>query len=595
MVSAPWSVEYVKPARMKLTFKDLSEVTTYRTYDPFGSDGGLNVQSININLREGGFGDANITIFDDEDTFDRFTEGLRATVVLQMSKNGTDYADMLVATNPRLVTRRPDTGLLYKDIQCEGKFIMLDERLVNFTRHSAYANIDDSTQFSSADKMKANALITELMTKEKIMPLGSFQNSIQEHTKYDLLEISAKVNDFIASVDIELGTARLVADTIANSIGAVLRMGPRNNLIFEYPHVQHTGILISDDSCNPINHGWMSFPIGPWQYTDEWSHSAGNATSVIGKTDNPFDLSDSGSATNNARTSLFENDIAQQFPITTQDFAEIVVLIAKDGDPDTDDLHFHIVEDNGNAPTGKKIAEGNIDLDNVSDEPEPVFISKLKFKKKPKIGTNAWIILYRVESNDSEDTVFWYNDDGITATSAIRDLSGEPDPITIKKPNHSDNNDWVASVGTGPKYAYSIFDIASYLTYAYDYRAANRFGWVDKFIDFSFTSHTNVAMMAANAHLAELSKVRRTFDFPMLTLPDIPYVFYPDQWVTIHDTLSGLLPRYQYMFKVTSLNILISAIPDGVGGSALGARTCHVTGIGYADYLGDDGGDPSWG
>jgi hypothetical protein len=85
-------------------------------------------------------------------------------------------------------------------------------------------------------------------------------------------------------------------------------------------------------------------------------------------------------------------------------------------------------------------------------------------------------------------------------------------------------------------------------------------------------------MLAANAYLAEATKVHRTFDFPVITIPDYPHFFYPDQWVTIHDQMSGLTPQMNYMFKITNFSTIFQVPPDDTG-SPFGARTCQIGGV----------------
>ena len=601
MVSLAWSKEYVKPLRCSFDIYDLREEVHYRYYDPFNIDANdLFPQSISLNVREGGFGDATISIFDDGNLFDRYTEGIRGTVKFSIGKNPTEMVPIITCVNPRLVTRREDTNLMYKDIVCDGKISMMDERLITFIKHAAYANIDDSTLISPVSDMTANNLLRELFTSESIMPLGEIENSLQEHGNFDISGISNKVNDFIASLDMDMANARNVAETIANSVGAIMRVGTTNNVILEYPHEIHTGILITDVD-SPVNNGWTAFPIGRWQFTDEWSLSAGNATAIVGQTDNPFDFSDSSSGANVSREKLFNRDLCQQIDLTSGDLAQLCLVLAKIGDPDPSPksrmgLEWHLVYDNANQPTGKKIAEGTIDIDKIPEEdPKPMFISKIKFRKKPIFGTKAWIKVFRT-GQDSDNTVAWYHSGTQDSTSGFRDVAAEDSkPIDLRHPDHNkdDNPAWTVSLLTGHKFTYSIFDIATYLTQAYDYRAKKRFGWVDKFIDFSFTSHSNVAMLAANAYLAEATKVRRTFDFPVITIPDYPHFFYPDQWVTVHDTMSGLTPQMNYMFKVTNFSVIFQVPPDDTG-SPFGARTCQIGGVGFADYLDDGDGDPSW-
>lgn len=600
-VGKAFDFKYVRPLRCWFSIEDLNQDNYYHTFNSFQPDppnSTLTVQSVRLFLGEGGQGTANIRFFDDSGAFNRMNGGIRGTVILKIGKTEAELTNALVATNPVLVTDRPDTNLMFYEIQATGKVVLLDERLVTFVRQAAYTLINDSTRFIKSDKMQAYKLVKELFTKESIMPLGAFQNTLEEHGNYDLSGISSKVNDFIATLDLEFSTARAVLDAIANIVGAIWFIDRFNKVVFEYPKERHSGILITDEADNPDNLSWASFPIAGWRFVDDASATAGFANDIIGKTDNPLDLADSSSATTNQNKLLFEQDLAQQIDITTQDFQELVLVLQRRGDEDDDEfhddeLHFHIVEDDSNQPTGKTIAKGDIKIDKIPEDPTPVFIHKMRFMKRPKVGTKAWVVLYRIHSDDNDHTVAWYHSDTADSTSATRDLSGEPDPIRLTKPSHTSNSGWVASVGTGPRFTYSVFDIATYLTTAYDHRSKERFGWVDKFVDVSFTSHVQTAMMIMMAYLNEAAKVKRSFDFPAVTIPNFPAIYWPDQLVTIHDTMS--IPKtLNHQFKCTSVEYLFNAIPDGVGGSALGCRTCHITGVSNVDYLNDEAGDPSW-
>lgn len=591
---------YVRPLRCGFDILNRQEDTTYYTYDPFVTTNNLNVQSIALNLSEGGNGTASITLFDDgQGAFDIKNGMIRGSVILRYGKTQSELTDILHCYNPILRTSRPDTNLMYRTIECTGKVVMLDERLVTFVRHAAYKLIDDSTHFVRSDKMQAYKLVTELFSKEKIMPLGSYQNSLQEHGSYLLNGISSKVNDFIAAIDFELATGRTVLDTLAGLAGATWRIDQNNSVVFEYPREQHTGILITDNPCDPTAKGWESFPVGAWNWWDDATAGTGFATDIIGKMDNPFDFSDSASNVTNQRVALFEHDIAQQFTITTPDFSEICLILSKEGDPD-DDVHFHIVQDNAGQPTGKKIAEGNIDIDSIPEDPTPIYISKLRFSKKPQVGAKAWLILYRVKGDDNDNTVHWYHDDGSTGTSSQRDIVADPDDdhqIDLKHPNHTTNAGWTTTTGTGVQFSYSIFDFLNYATIAYDPRAAEKFGWVDKFVDLSFTSHLQTAMLVLHAFLEESSKVLRNYNIPATTVPDLPYQFYPEQLVTLHDNLSGFTPQNNNIFKIDTVGYLFSALGDTqtvATGAPLGTRTCAITGTNRIDYHFDDVNDETW-
>jgi hypothetical protein len=88
-------------------------------------------------------------------------------------------------------------------------------------------------------------------------------------------------------------------------------------------------------------------------------------------------------------------------------------------------LEWHLVYDNANQPTGKKIAEGNIDISKIPEEDsKPMFISKIKFRKKPIFGQKAWIKLFRT-GQDSDNTVAWYHSGTQDSTSGFRDIEAE--------------------------------------------------------------------------------------------------------------------------------------------------------------------------
>src|SRR4029079_10468740 len=121
------SAEYVKPLRCGFTIMDRTETTPFYTWDPWLTDTATNelkVQSISLSLSEGGNATANITLFDEGvdngSTFDIKNGMIRGSVIFEIGKRSDQISTILHAFNPKLTTRRPDTNLMYRTIQCEG-------------------------------------------------------------------------------------------------------------------------------------------------------------------------------------------------------------------------------------------------------------------------------------------------------------------------------------------------------------------------------------------------------------------------------------------------------------------------------------------
>lgn len=586
-------VDVIKPLRCGFTIYDSDDITPLYDYDPYTPLSFPGIQSIALNLVADTYGNATIRVFDDTNYID-WANIMRRNVLLQVSKVSSTKKKALFGNIQRITWDLPATNLCYLDLQLFGTQILMDERLAQFNKSAGFKFIEDSTRLIKTDKQFAYHLVEDLLTEEGgVVPLGADQNSIQEGTNYDLAGISHKVNNFIASVEFDFVQARSIVDSIANLCGAIWYVDENNKFIFTYPKIEHTGILlrVHDDIADLVAEPpWVSFCKGGAKWSDDTTFGSGFSTHLVANTRTTQAAAGTSQTAAGDFEVVFHQDLAQQFKANTADFSDIALFIEKKGDFDGD-LHVHIVEDQAGGPYGEKVCVFDIDADKLpQDKAKPYYFSHLKFKRRVILDKLYWIILYE-DGDDADNTVAWWNDGGTTGTSAIRDL---PDGRSgVHDPDHNDNDDWIVATGTGVKFAYSLFDIIRYLSTVVDYEGVDRFGWIERTVDLSWSGNTQTSMTILHSMLAEASKAKRDLDFPACSIPDFPYMFTPNKYCTYYHDLAGMPLSINPQFKITEVNYRFNAAPDSFS-TALGAKTCSVKGIASIDYLLAEQNDPNW-
>jgi hypothetical protein len=586
-------VDFVTPLRCSFTIYDQDDITPLYTYDAFNPDSLPGVQSIALNIVGDTYGNATVRIFDDANYID-WANIMRRTVIFKCGKTVGNQRNFLYGSLQRIAWDLPATNQCYLDLSIFGTQILAEERLAQLHKSSGFEFINDSTRLIKTEKQFAYHLIEDLLEEEGgVVPLGADQNSIQEGTNWDLSRINHKVNNFIASVDFDFVAVRSIIDSIANLAGAVWYIDENNKFVFTYPKIEHTGIQlrvhenIPDIAALPP---WVSFCKAGAKWADDTTFGSGFSTHLVANTRTTQVNTNTSSTAAGDFEVVFHQDLAQQFKALSPDFSDIALFIEKKGDFDGD-LHCHIVEDNAGGPYGEPVCIFDIDADKLPDDKaKPYYLSRLKFKRRVILDKLYWIILYE-DGDDADNTVAWWHDGGNTGTSAIRDL---PDGRSgVHDPDHNSNDDWVVSPGTGVQFAYSLWDIIRYLSTAVDYEGVDRFGWIERTVDLSWSGNNQTSMSILHSMLAESSKAKRDLDFSACSIPDFPYMFTPNKYCSYYHDLAGMPLSINPQFKITEVNYRFSNPPDQFS-SPLGARTCSVKGIASIDYLREELNDPNW-
>jgi hypothetical protein len=587
-------VDFITPLRCAFTILDSDDTTPLYVYDPFNPNSFPGIQAISLNLVGDTYGNSTIRVFDDTQFID-WAAIMRRNVIISCGKTAGNMKRFLYGNIQKISWDLPGTNQCFLDLQLFGTQIHTEERLAQFSRSAGFKFINDSTVLIKTDKQFAYNLIEDLLTTEgDVVPLGADQNSIQEGTKYDLAGISHRVNNFIAAVSFDSFVAvKSIIDSIANLCGAIWYVNEFNKFVFTYPKIDHSGILlrvhdnIDDLKAEPP---WVSFCKQGAKWSDDTTFGSGFGTHLVANTRTTQASTGTSSTAAGNSSVVFHQDLAQQFKALSPDFSDIALFIEKRGDF-TGDLHCHIVEDQAGRPEGEKVVVLDIPAKKLpQDRAKPFYFTKLKFKRRVILDKLYWIILFE-DGDDADNTVAWWNDGGTTGTSAFRDL---PDGRSgVHDPDHNDNTGWTVATGTGVQFAYSLFDIIRYLSTVVDYEAVDRFGWIERTVDLSWSGNTQTSMSILHSMLAEASKAKRDLDFPACTIPDFPYMFTPQKYCSYYHDMAGMPQSINPQFKITEVNYRFSAAPDQFG-SALGTRTCSVKGLASIDYLRQEANDPNW-
>ena len=134
-------------------------------------------------------------------------------------------------------------------------------------------------------------------------------------------------------------------------------------------------------------------------------------------------------------THTFDKDIARQVDLRSTKLANLTFVLSKNGagtnsaDPENTNLIGYVTTDSNNSVGRDVVAEFSIPLRYISASAEPVQRISLKYKGTGDVDVTKkyWVVLQSI--GDGEDnTVVWWNDDGKAASlgtptyAAIRDL-----------------------------------------------------------------------------------------------------------------------------------------------------------------------------
>lgn len=410
--------------------------------------------------------------------------------------------------------------------------------IVNFKRASSeLVDIDDPNFPKRPDsKMAVFELVTDLMEDIDVRVTRDIR--IKEYFNLDISGISPSVTERLLSVVQSMTELSQVLNFFSEVTGAYWKV-ENGRLIFEYPDIQHSGIIIKNKKTTTDLAASTSYFAGPWQYTDSISKSDGFANRIY--TSTTIDTkSVANSMVNKGSTALYNRAIAQQFQTLDSRISTIALLLSRIGTPFTDltgvqggvstDIAEQVINgeiriDNDNKPTGPVIATFKVEVGGLSSTADTIFVNDIKVDASV-LSPNAkyWLVLMPTGTSN-RDTIRWHHNNDL---STINQYSA-----FAKGEDKTDLSDFKVA-RFGPTYGFAIFAKIRRLQEYSDPQSINRFRLKEDVAQLDFLDDsTSVSKMMQNV-LAVRGKPVRKYQINEVTLPNGLW-FTPGMNVTIND------------------------------------------------------------
>ena len=407
--------------------------------------------------------------------------------------------------------------------------------IVNFKRASSeLVDVDDPNFPKRPDsKMAVFELVTDLMEDEDVRVIRDMR--IKDYFNLDISGISPMVTERLLSVVQGMQELSQVLNFLAEVTGAYWKV-ENGKLIFEYPDVQHSGIIIKNKKTTTDLAKSVSYFAGPWKYTDSISKSDGFANRIY--TNTTIDTkSVANSMSNKGSTTLYNRAIAQQFQTIDSRISTIAVQLSRIGSPFTGaeggvstEIVNQVVKgeiriDNDNKPTGPVISQFEINVGGLTSTADTIFVNDIKVDASVLSPTaKYWIVLFPCGTSN-RDTIKWHHNNDLNRIDQYSAFAQGEDK--------TDLGDWRIA-RWGPTYGHAVFARIRRLQEYSDPQSIARFRLKEDIADMDFLDDsTSVSKMMQNV-LAIRGKPVRKYSLNEVTLP-LGLWFTPGMNVTIVD------------------------------------------------------------
>ena len=410
--------------------------------------------------------------------------------------------------------------------------------IVNFKRASSELVDVDDPNFPKrpSSLMAVHELVTDLMEDADVRVIRDMR--IKDYFNLDISGISPFVTERLLSVVQNMQELSQVLNFLAEVTGAYWKI-ENGKLIFEYPDVQHSGIIIKNKKTTTDLAKSISYFAGPWKYTDSISKSDGFANRIY--TNTTIDTkSVASSMSNKGATILYNRAIAQQFQTIDSRISTIALQLSRIGSPFTDftgaqggvstEIVNQVVKgeiriDNGNKPTGPVISQFEVNVGGLTSTAETLFVNDIKIDASVLSPTaKYWIVLFPCGTSN-RDTIKWHHNNDLNRIDQYSAFA--------KGEDKTDLGDWRIA-RWGPTYGHAVFARIRRLQEYSDPQSIARFRLKEDMADMDFLDDsTSVSKMMQNV-LAIRGKPVRKYSLNEVTLP-LGLWFTPGMNVTIVD------------------------------------------------------------
>jgi hypothetical protein len=417
-----------------------------------------------------------------------------------------------------------------------GEMASFNDLIVNFKRASTeLVDINDPNFPKRPDaKMSVFELVTDLMEDEDVRVIRDMR--IKDYLGLDISGISQEVSERLLSVVQNMTELSQVMNFLSEVTGAYWKV-ENGRLIFEYPDVQHSGIIIQNKKTTSDLAKSTSYFIGPWQYTDSIAKEDGFANRIY--TNTTIDTkSVASNMSNKGATTLYGRAIAQQFTTIESRISTIALLLSRVGNPfsegetgESTEIVNQVVkgeiriDDGNNKPSGVVISQFNVEVGGLTSTAQTVFVNDITIDASVlSPSAKYWIVLMPCGISH-RDTVKWHHNGDLSTINQYSAFAHGED-----KTNLSDFK--VARYG--PTYGHAIFARIRRLQEYSDPQSIKTFRLKEDVAQMDFLDDsTSVSKMMQNV-LAIRGKPVRKYSLREVTLP-LGLWFTPGMNVTITD------------------------------------------------------------
>lgn len=530
------SPDYWTPLKIVVEIYDntgINLLLSYTSFDPESNPIKLLEWEISLGLTNSSF---MLKFEDGSKTINQNTIGLGNKILIYAGREPNDLTLLFTGYSE---TRTPQIlGNNVMDYVMEGHSEMasMNDLIVNFKRASSeLIDIEDPNFPKRPDaKMAVNELVRDLLEDPDVRITRDMV--LKDYLGLDISGIAPNVTERLLSIVQSMTEASQVLNFLCEVTGAYWKI-ENGKLIFEYPDIQHSGIIIKNKVSSTDLAQSTSYFAGPWDYTDSIAKSDGFANRIY--TNTTIDTKSVANAmSNQGSTTLFDRAIAQQFTTIESRVSTLAFILSKVGDPFgqpeegqpstqiTDQvINGEIRIDNNNKPTGATISQFKIEVGGLTSTADTIFVNDIKIDASVLSPTAKYWIVLLPTGTSHRATIRWHHNNDL---STINQYSA-----FAKGSSKSDLSDFKVA-RYGPTYTFAVFAKIRRLQEYSDPQSIRTFRLKEDKEDFDFLEDTlSVAKMMQNV-LAIRAKPIRKYNPNEVSLP-LGLWFTPGMNVTIVD------------------------------------------------------------
>lgn len=621
--------EYVEPLRALIEIRDMNDPNIIKySYDSFKApNNAIMITEAEVTVGQGQTGDFSIKILDNEKVIPRSDLRRNNVIVIKAKKyEGDQWINLLYGFQKRLTPTREKGNLLEYRLDGFGSGILLGDRVVNFKRmpKSFVNSLPGSVGIGGDPSTTANSLFKQLFTANDILLVGDNYN-LTAQGKFDLTSIptlvSPKVNDQLYGMNEKLVEAREIFNKILDLTGADGGVDAYNRPFLRYHSILHSGITLktwewANDDLNvdlALNTGYF---FGPFGYTMDWSKESGFANRLVAQSvarpliESSTEIEEGATVVNSSNfKDLIGRDLGVRFPVGSAKLQDIALLIQRIGDggrgsltfegtrtttapiqtttfsptlPEPTSalfggvnsqpvLHGHICRDFGGFPIGGELATFEIPLDDIPEEPTPMFLLNMVRRGTVSADDYAWILLYCTSMTDSANCIRWFHNGKGTDTNGYRAVMKD----------HNSIQGWTVDRESFA-FIYNIYDTFTFPIVAEDTASQEMFGLVEDTLDLSWAPTNSFVNKYLNEELNIRKNPKIVYEGNSVSIPNGDRLYESGLVFSIGDALTDIPLEASYMGVIEEVTY-----PFGTDDTALGCRFVDLTPLGYYNFKAD--------